>query len=101
MRRSISVWNPFAELERIRKEFEKLFEEVPSLESERIFAPVVDVYEKEDIEVSIKDNAVHIKGEKKEEREEKTEAVHRVERFYGKFERYIPLPTDVKVEGSL
>ncbi len=115
MRRSISIWNPFAELERIRKEFERLFEEVPTLESEKIFAPVVDVYEtdselvikaevpgvkKEDIEVSIKDNAVHIKGEKKEEKEEKTEAVHRVERFYGKFERYIPLPTDVKVDEA-
>ncbi len=115
MRRAISVWNPFAELERIRKEFDRLFEEVSNVETERLFAPVVDVYEtdselvikaeipgakKEDIEVSIKDNAVHIRGEKKEEREEKTETVHRVERFYGKFERLIPLPTDVKAEEA-
>ncbi len=115
MRKALSVWNPFAELERIRKEFDRLFDEVTTVESERVFAPVVDIYEtdselvikaevpgakKEDIEVSIKDNAVHIKGEKKEEKEEKTETVHRVERFYGKFERFIPLPTDVKVDEA-
>ena len=80
-----------------------------------MFAPVVDVYEtdqdlvvkaelpgvkKENVEVSIRDNALHIKGEKKEEKEEKTETYHRVERVYGKFERVIPLPTDVKVEAA-
>ncbi len=115
MRKGISIWNPFAELERIRKEFDRLFDEMTVTETEKVFAPVVDVYEtdselvikaeipgakKEDIEVSIKDNAVHIKGEKKEEKEEKTETVHRVERFYGRFERMIPLPTEVDTEKA-
>jgi len=117
MRRGITVWNPFAEMERIRKEFERLFEElmpVPAEAQERVFAPAIEVYEtdselvvkaelpgvkKEDIDVSIKDNALHIKAEKKEEREEKTETIHRVERVYGKFERVITLPVDVKIEG--
>jgi len=116
MRRGLMLWNPFAEIERIRREFDRLLEElVPREEGERLFAPVVDVYEtdqdlvvkaelpgvkKENVEVSIRDNALHIKGEKKEEKEEKTETYHRVERVYGKFERVIPLPTDVKVEAA-
>ena len=88
MRRGLMLWNPFAEIERIRREFDRLLEElVPREEGERLFAPVVDVYEtdqdlvvkaelpgvkKENVEVSIRDNALHIKGEKKEEKEEKT-----------------------------
>ncbi len=116
MRRGLMVWNPFAEIERIRREFDRLLEElVPREEAERVFAPVVDVYEtdkelvvkaelpgvkKEHVEVSIRDNALHIRGEKKEEKEEKTEAYHRVERVYGRFERVLPLPADVKVEEA-
>lgn len=116
MRRGLMVWNPFAELERIRREFDRLLEElVPKEEAvERVFAPAVEVYEtdsevvvkaelpgvkKEDVEVTLKDNHLIIKGEKKEEREEKTETVHRVERVYGRFERVIALPAEVKTEG--
>ncbi len=116
MRRGLTLWNPFAEIERIRREFDRLLEElVPREEGERVFAPVVDVYEtdqelvvkaelpgvkKENVEVSIRDNALHIRGEKKEEKEERTGAYHRVERVYGRFERAVPLPTDVKVESA-
>ncbi|WPM31912.1 Hsp20/alpha crystallin family protein [Hydrogenobacter sp. T-2] len=116
MRRGLMLWNPFAEIERIRREFDRLLDElVPREEGERVFAPVVDVYEtdqelvvkvelpgvkKENVEVSIRDNALYIRGEKKEEKEEKTETYHRVERVYGRFERVLPLPTDVKVESA-
>ncbi len=117
MRRGLAVWTPFAELERLRREFDKLFEEfIPArAEKEEILAPPVDVYEtdsevvvkaelpgvkKEDIDVTIKENAVHIKAEKKEEKEEKTENVYRVERFYGTVERIVPLPTEVKSEEA-
>ncbi|MCS6957604.1 MAG: Hsp20/alpha crystallin family protein [Aquificaceae bacterium] len=116
MRRGLMLWSPFAEIERIRREFDRLFEELmPKEEIERVFAPAVDVYEtdkevvikvelpgvkKENVEVSIRDNSLHIRGEKKEEKEEKTETYHRVERVYGKFERVIPLPVDVKVEEA-
>ncbi len=117
MRRGLAVWSPFAELERIRREFDRLLEDVfpATAEREQILAPPVDVYEtdtevvvkaeipgvkKEDIEVTIKDNALHIKAERKEEREEKTENVHRVERFYGRIERIVPLPAEVKAEEA-
>jgi len=117
MRRGLALWSPFAELERIRKEFDKLFEEVlpARAEGEEIFVPPVDVYEtdsevvvkaelpgvkKEDIDVTIRENAIHLKAERKEEKEEKTENVHRVERFYGRIERVIPLPAEVKPEEA-
>lgn len=114
MRRDLMLRSPFAELERIRREFDRLLEElIPGEGTERAFAPAVEMYEtdkevvvkaelpgvkKENIEVSIKDNMLHIRGEKKEEREEKTETVHRVERAYGKFERALSLPAEVKTD---
>jgi len=117
MRRGLAVWSPFAELERIRREFDRLLEDVmpTATEREEILAPPVDVYEtdsevvlkaelpgvkKEDIEVTIKENSVHLKAERKEEKEEKTENVHRIERFYGRIERIVPLPAEVKPEEA-
>ncbi|HCO39080.1 MAG TPA: Hsp20/alpha crystallin family protein, partial [Aquificaceae bacterium] len=43
MRRGLMLWSPFAEIERIRREFDRLMEELmPREEGERVFAPVVD-----------------------------------------------------------
>lgn len=52
---------------------------------------------KEDVEVLVRDNNLIIRGEKKEEKEEKTETYHRVERVYGKFERVVAMPAEVKL----
>ena len=117
MRRGLAVWSPFAELERLRREFDRLIEDVIPAggDREQILAPPVDVYEtdsdvvvkaelpgvnKEDIDITIKENTVHLKAERKEEREEKTENVHRIERFYGKIERVVPLPAEVKPDKA-
>jgi len=48
----------------------------------------------------VKDNTVIIRGEVKKEEEKKDENYYRRERFYGKFERVIPLPADVKIEEA-
>jgi HSP20 family protein len=48
-----------------------------------------------DIDVSVEDGRLTIKGEKKCEQEEKEKGQYRMERSYGSFERSIPLPTDV------
>ena len=45
-----------------------------------------------DVEVSLNGDVLTIKGEKKEEKEEKTKSYHRVERHYGAFERSVRLP---------
>ncbi len=50
---------------------------------------------KEDIDVSIKDDYLVIKGEKKSFNEEKRDQYHRVERTHGSFYRTIALPGDI------
>lgn len=47
-----------------------------------------------DIELTLKDGALLIRGEKKGALEDKSRRVS--ERFYGRFERSIPLPSEVK-----
>lgn len=54
--------------------------------------------EQKDVEVTLSGDLLTIKGEKKEEKEEKSRHFHRVERSYGSFERNIQLPTDVKAD---
>ncbi|WP_456401144.1 Hsp20/alpha crystallin family protein [Persephonella sp.] len=115
------TWNPFRELARIEHELNKIFNElVPApvkgeVVEVRTWNPRVDIYEKdnkliieaeipgakkEDIELKIKDNSVIIRGEVKKEEEKKDETYYRSERFYGRFERVIPLPIEVKPEEA-
>ena len=51
--------------------------------------------EPKDIDVSVEDGILTIKGEKKYEREEKEKGQYRMERSYGSFERTIELPAEV------
>ena len=46
----------------------------------------------EDIEISVHDNRLTIKGERKDESESTDKEIHRVERHYGSFYRSILLP---------
>ena len=54
--------------------------------------------EKKDIELNVADNLLTIRGEKKNEREEKNKDYHLVERSYGSFVRSVELPSGVKIE---
>jgi len=78
-----------------------------------VSAPVVDVVEKEkeyqisaelpgleekDVEVSVADDMLTIKGEKKEEKEEKAKNYYLSERRYGAFQRSFQLPSGVDAE---
>ena len=49
----------------------------------------------EDVKISLENNLLTIRGEKKQQAEEKNERVHRYERSYGTFERTFSLPTTV------
>lgn len=76
-------------------------------------APAIDVVEKEkeyvisaelpgldenDVDVSVSDDMLTIKGEKKEEKEEKAKNYYVAERRYGSFQRSFQLPTGVDSE---
>jgi len=52
----------------------------------------------EDVKLSLESNLLTIRGEKKQQAEEKSERVHRYERSYGTFERTFSLPTTVDPE---
>ncbi len=51
--------------------------------------------EEKDFEVSITQDTLTIRGEKKQEKEEKGRNYYRAERSYGSFQRMIPLPRTV------
>jgi HSP20 family protein len=52
--------------------------------------------DQKDIDVSLSDGHLTIKGEKKKEKEEKEENYHFIERSYGTFTRSVQLPKEVK-----
>jgi HSP20 family protein len=51
---------------------------------------------KDDVKITMQDNILTIRGEKKQEKESKNSNYHRVERSYGSFQRSFTLPTSVK-----
>jgi HSP20 family protein len=78
-----------------------------------VWMPATDVYEKDDkyyvtmdlpdvnpddIEISVTDSTLRVRGERKHVQEVKEENYRRSERFYGTFERIIELPEPVKSE---
>ena len=53
---------------------------------------------KEDVHVEIRDNALILQGERRQESEQSQEGFYRSERSYGRFQRAIPLPEGVNPE---
>ena len=96
--------------------FDRFFEDLglPSLFSEETgFTPAFDVSETEseltvkaelpgmdekEIDISLSDGMLTIKGEKKHEKEEEKKCYHTVERRYGAFSRTMRLPSEVEAE---
>lgn len=104
--------------EPLRQEMEDLFQrfvmpfEEPG-EAFPVFAPHVDVLETDpeivvkvdlpgvdpkDVDISMVGGSLVLKGERKEEREEKKKGYLRIERFVGQFYRELPLPPVVDPE---
>jgi HSP20 family protein len=52
----------------------------------------------EDVKISLENNVLTIRGEKRQTAEENTERVHRYERYYGVFERAFTVPSTVDAE---
>jgi len=119
---SLTRWRPMRDLMRMREEmdhlFDRFFSEAPEprrglLEGE--WAPSMDVAEidenivvtaelpgvkQEDVDVSVTNDILTLKGEKKEEKEVKEKNYHRIERSYGSFQRSVRLPAAVQADKA-
>ena len=98
-----TMWNVEDEFNRMFEQFGKPF---GWMEQSR-YAPAMDVREtddayiveadvpglnKEDVHIEVADNVLTIKGERKDEKEEKDKNYHRIERMFGSFARSVALP---------
>ncbi len=110
--RALREWDPFREMEEMMEDFSR-----PSsrrmLPAERGWVPTIDMYEKEDrfvikaelpgmkkeeIDISVTEHSLTIKGERKAERETREGNYYLSERTYGRFFRTISLPPNVDAE---
>jgi HSP20 family protein len=114
---AITRWDPFREVAALQNRVNSLFRDFNEGESSLTttnFIPAVDIYEDEkkivlklevpgipekDLDVSVENNTLTVKGERKFEKEEKEENFHRIERRYGSFFRSFTLPTTVETEN--
>lgn len=118
---SMIKYDPFRELKSLQDEMNRLFmTSVPRNFGEEDLAsggwtPNVDIFETEnqivleaelpgmkrdDFEVSIENNVITLKGERRFEKEDEGDNYHRVERAYGAFTRSFSLPRTVSAEGT-
>jgi HSP20 family protein len=113
-------WNPFGELDEVQNRLGMFFGGFPSF-SGKIregngksltlphWSPLVDITEddheylfkadlpevkKEDLKVTVENGILSVSGERKTEKEEKKKTYHRLERFFGTFERTFMVPED-------
>jgi HSP20 family protein len=123
MAQELQVWKPFRELvpfrefERMTRDFGRFWDSflgrglkgrvegewLPSLDlaetdNELVVKAELPGMDPKDIDISLSDGMLTIKGEKKQEKEEKKSDYHFIERSYGSFTRSIQLPRQVERE---
>jgi len=117
--KTLTTWNPLREMEEFQNRFQTFFGGLPTFpfrfpkNGERFkmpeWSPLVDIIEddreylfkadlpemkKDDVKVTIENGVLYISGERKTEKEEKKKKFHRLERFFGTFERTFTVPED-------
>lgn len=73
--------------------------DLSATEQEYLLTVEIPGVNEKDVAVDISGNTMTIKGEKKQEKEEKDKNYYRIERSYGSFQRVLSLPEDVNQEG--
>ena len=113
------TWNPLQEIEEAQNRLSTFFGGIPTFPirfpknggSFKLadWSPLVDITEddheylfkadlpemkKDDVKVTIENGILYISGERRAEKEEKKKKFHRLERFFGTFERRFTVPED-------
>jgi HSP20 family protein len=115
---SLVRWDSFSDLDRLfNRMLPANFARWPQLTSDNgrtEWAPSADISEtdqeyviraslpavkKEDVNVTVDNGMITIKGERKRQSEDTSEKFHRVESFYGSFERAFSLPENVNEDA--
>ena len=109
----LTQWSPMDRLASFRDEINRLFDGGTPARDSGLFSgwtPALDVYDekdrflvsvelpglkKEEISLSFHDGVLTVSGERKHEREGKEGETFRSERYFGKFQRSVTLPTAV------
>ena len=113
-------WDPFSEVDSLKRSINRLFDDVGSARRERregadaMWAPPVNSYEdkdafllscdlpgmhQKDIKINVDNNTLTISGTRKLEHEDKKENYQRVECAFGTFTRSFTLPATVNAEN--
>ena len=118
---NLVTYDPFRELRSLQDDVNRLFRSSFTRggdDNEMMrgaWAPSVDIFEnkdnivleaelpgmkQEDFDLSIENNVITLRGERKFEKTDETDNYHRVERSYGSFTRSFTLPQTVSAEGA-
>ena len=108
-------WNPFREFDDVFERYNQLFNRsaqstgqgqaersvqwrpaanISETDREYLIKAELPEVDKKDVEVSVHDGVITIRGERRFERTDDSEKQHRVESFYGTFARSFSLPAD-------
>lgn len=115
---NISRWDPFQDVLTLREAMNQLLEEsfvrsgqtrggqgfVPALDLSEtedgfLIEAVLPGLRPEDLEISVENHVLTIKGEVRQDASHKNRSYHRLERRYGSFQRVIGLPSGVKSDA--
>ncbi len=118
---SLVRWDPFNDLASLQRDMSRLFSDLGGwvlptrrvLPGEALLTPTIDVIREgedlliraeipgvkpEDVDISVTEDMLTLKGERREERETKDEDYYVRERSYGTFQRSLRLPAGAEVK---
>jgi HSP20 family protein len=115
MASNVMRWDPFRDLMGIQSELNRLFGRTYAGDggAAGAWVPPLDIYEEKDrfvvalelpgidpadVEVSVEDSVLTVKGERRLSAETNEESFHRIERRYGQFVRSLSLPSTADAE---
>lgn len=115
---NLTRWEPMREMMTLREAMDRLFDDAftrPLSQSRVSAMPALDLYQTDDevvvkaslpglkaddVQITIAANVLTLRGEFKQENEQKDATYHILERRTGAFERSLMLPTDVQVDKA-